>query len=70
MTEYRVSETYATVGAREDIDGMMRTVVVDTNRTKGDDEATVIIMTPRVARSLARRLAKWARYVDPPKVKK
>lgn len=62
VTIHTVNDTYATVGAQEDIDGATRRVVVKTNRT--DPDAPVLHMTPKVARALARRLNRWARLVD------
>ena len=59
---YHIHESYATVGARSDIDGAYPKVVVNTNRTNAD--GAVLKMSPKVARSLARQLNKWARAVD------
>lgn len=62
MTTHTVNEAYATVGAREGIDGVSRRVVVNTNRTLPD--AAILEMSPRVARALARRLNRWARLAE------
>lgn len=62
-TIYDTDEDFATVGAREDIDGTVKTVFVCSDR-RGDVESATLEMTPKTARALARRLNRWARLVD------
>lgn len=65
MSRYWLDETFATVGAEEDIDGACLNVVLTTDRRE-DYEGVVIEMTPATARALARRLNRWARLVSTP----
>lgn len=62
-TIYEVDEDFATVGAREDIDGEAKTIVLCSDR-RHDYMAATLEMTPKTARALARRLNRWARLVD------
>ena len=60
---FKVDATYATVGARVDIDNACPMVIVDTDNRVSVD-SVVLKMEPRVARALARQLNKWAKLVD------
>lgn len=63
MLVYEVDEAFATVGALEDIDGDWPRIVLNPDRRHGDD-GLELIMEPRVARALARRLNRWAKLAS------
>ena len=64
MIRQKVDESFASVGAREDIDGCVPLVVLCPNRQKDDAERIELTMEPKTARALARRLNRWARMVS------
>lgn len=63
MIRLYVDESYATVSARADIDGMLPQVVLCPNRD-GKEADYEVTMTPKTARLLARRLTQWARALE------
>lgn len=70
MISYEVDNSFAIVGARQDIDEAFPRVFVTPDRREDDDNQFELAMTPKVARTLARRLKKWADLVDPPAKRK
>lgn len=64
MRRIKVSEAFATVGAREDIDGACPRVVLVPSRDLPLSEQVELTMEPATARALARRLNRWAKFVS------
>lgn len=64
MYRVAVCDTFATVGAREDIDGCVPLVVFCPNRQTDEAERVELTMEPKVARALARRLNRWAKLAS------
>lgn len=64
MRRIAVDETYATVGAREDIDGYGLKVVLCPSRQTDIEDQVELFMTPQVARAVARRLNRWAKLAS------
>lgn len=62
MRSVKVDGDFATVGAREDIDGAYPEVVFCPDRRA--ESLVEIRMEPRTARALARKLNRWAKLVS------
>lgn len=60
--QYNVNESFATVGSQEDVDGCCPLVILTHNRNS--DDPIQLLMSPRVARMVARRLNRAAKLIS------
>lgn len=64
MIRASVNSAFATVGAREDIDGAVPLVAFCPHRGVDELDRIELTMEPAVARALARKLNRWAKLVS------